>query len=46
MSGAQGKAVEMCNGVGIIAEVDESKIELRQRLGWVSLRAESCEGGL
>lgn len=42
MSGAQGKAVEMCNGVGIIAEVDESKIELRQRLGWVSLRAESC----
>ena len=43
MSGAQGKAVEMCNGVGIIAEVDESKIELRQRLGWVSLRAESCE---
>lgn len=33
----------MCNGVGIIAEVDESKIELRQRLGWVSLRAESCE---
>lgn len=43
MSGAQGKAVEMCNGVGIIAEVDESKIELRQRLGWISLRAESCE---
>lgn len=43
MSGAQGKSVEMCNGVGIIAEVDASKIELRQRLGWVSLRAESCE---
>ena len=42
MSGAQGKSVEMCNGVGIIAEVDASKIELRQRLGWVSLRAESC----
>lgn len=41
MSGAQGKAIEMCRGVGIIAEVDESKIELRQRLGWVSLRAET-----
>ncbi len=39
MSGAQGKAVEMCNGVGIIAEVDESKIDLRQKLGWISLRA-------
>lgn len=43
MSGAQGKSVEMCNGVGIIAEVDVSKIELRQRLGWISLRAETCE---
>lgn len=40
MSGAQGKSIEMCNGVGIIAEVDASKIELRQRLGWVSLRVE------
>ena len=36
MSGAQGKAVELANGVGIIAEVDISKIELRRRLGWVS----------
>ena len=36
MSGAQGKSVEMCNGVGIIAEVDASKIELRRRLGWIS----------
>lgn len=43
MSGAQGKSVEMCNGVGIIAEVDASKIELRQRLGWISLRAETCQ---
>lgn len=41
MSGAQGKAIEMCRGVGIIAEVDKSKIELRQRLGWVSLLAET-----
>ena len=43
MSGAQGKSIEMCNGVGIIAEVDESKITLRQRLGWVTLRAETPE---
>ena len=43
MSGAQGKSIEMCNGVGIIAEVDESKIALRQRLGWVTLRAETPE---
>ena len=41
MSGAQGKSIEMCNGVGIIAEVDESKIDLRLRLGWISKRAES-----
>ena len=43
MSGAQGKSIEMCNGVGIIAEVDESKIALRQRLGWVTLRTETPE---
>lgn len=43
MSGAQGKAIEMCRGVGIIAEVDASKIELRQRLGWISLRTETPE---
>ena len=33
----------MANGVGIIAEVDESKIELRQKLGWVSNRVEKPE---
>ena len=43
MSGAQGKSIEMANGVGIIAEVDESKIELRQKLGWVSNRVEKPE---
>ena len=32
MSGAQGKSIEMCNGVGIIAEVDESKIALANAL--------------
>lgn len=36
MSGAQGKAVEIANGVGIIAEVDGSRIETRHAQGWVS----------
>jgi urocanate hydratase len=36
MSGAQGKAIEIANGVGIIAEVDESRIQTRQKQGWVS----------
>jgi urocanate hydratase len=36
MSGAQGKAVEIANGVGIIAEVDRSRIQTRQAQGWVS----------
>lgn len=35
MSGAQGKAVEIANGVGIIAEVDYSRIETRYQQGWV-----------
>lgn len=37
MSGAQGKAVEIAGGVGIIAEVDMSRIETRFDQGWVSL---------
>ena len=36
MSGAQPKAVEIANGVGIIAEVDYSRIETRLNQGWVS----------
>ncbi|MFO7895627.1 MAG: urocanate hydratase [Candidatus Cloacimonadales bacterium] len=36
MSGAQGKAVEIAKGVGIIAEVDESRVETRYAQGWVS----------
>ncbi len=36
MSGAQGKAVEISGGVGIIAEVDYSRIETRYTQGWVS----------
>ena len=37
MSGAQGKAIEIANGVGIIAEVDESRINTRYDQGWVSM---------
>jgi urocanate hydratase len=35
MSGAQGRAVEIANGVGIIAEVDESRIRTRHQQGWI-----------
>ncbi|MBT6229395.1 MAG: urocanate hydratase, partial [Candidatus Scalindua sp.] len=35
MSGAQGKAVEIANGVGIIAEVDYSRIRTRHEQGWI-----------
>lgn len=35
MSGAQPKAVEIANGVGIFAEVDYSRIETRHEQGWV-----------
>jgi len=37
MSGAQAKAVEIAGGVGVIAEVDESRIKTRHDQGWVSL---------
>jgi urocanate hydratase len=43
MSGAQAKATEIAGGVGIIAEVDESRIETRHSQGWVSKIAGSCE---
>jgi len=36
MSGAQGKAVEIANGIAIIAEVDHSRIQTRLEQGWVS----------
>ncbi len=35
MSGAQGKAVEIANGVGIVAEVDFSRIQTRLDQGWI-----------
>jgi len=37
MSGAQGKAIEIANGVGIIAEVDYSRIKTRLDQGWVDI---------
>ena len=43
MSGAQGKAVEIAGGVGIIAEVDYSRIETRYTQGWVSKVTNTCE---
>jgi urocanate hydratase len=36
MSGAQAKSVEIAGGVGIIAEVDLSRIRTRHEQGWVS----------
>ncbi len=36
MSGAQAKAVEIAGGIGILAEVDPSRIETRHQQGWVS----------
>jgi len=36
MSGAQPKAVEIAGGIGVIAEVDASRIETRHSQGWVS----------
>lgn len=43
MSGAQGKAVEIANGVGIIAEVDYSRIQTRYEQGWVNKIVEEPE---
>jgi urocanate hydratase len=36
MSGAQAKAVEIAGGIGILAEVDYSRIQTRHSQGWVS----------
>ena len=42
MSGAQPKAIEIAGGVGIVAEVDASRIETRHSQGWVSLVIEDA----
>lgn len=43
MSGAQPKAIEIANGVGIIAEVDLSRIITRHSQGWVSTYTDNLE---
>ncbi|WBW50195.1 urocanate hydratase [Peptoniphilus equinus] len=43
MSGAQGKAAEIAHAVGIVAEVDMSRIETRLEQGWISKVAETPE---
>ena len=37
MSGAQGKAVKIAGGVGLIAEVDQSRVNTRHSQGWVDV---------
>ncbi len=43
MSGAQAKAIEIAGGVGIIAEVDYSRIKTRYDQGWVSRVTDSLK---
>jgi urocanate hydratase len=43
MSGAQAKAIEIAGGIGIIAEVDKSRIETRYEQGWVSKSSNNLE---
>ncbi len=40
MSGAQPKAMEIANGVAIIAEVDYSRLVTRNEQGWVSVKSD------
>lgn len=43
MSGAQGKATKIAGGVGIIAEVDLSRINTRLEQGWIDYSFEDLE---
>jgi len=43
MSGAQPKAIEIANGVGIIAEVDYSRIKTRLDQGWVNIASDNLK---
>lgn len=43
MSGAQSKAVEIAGGIGIIAEVDYSRIQTRHSQGWVAKVSSNLE---
>ncbi|MHA2077665.1 MAG: urocanate hydratase [Candidatus Thorarchaeota archaeon] len=43
MSGAQAKAVEISGGIGIIAEVDKSRIITRYEQGWLGKHSEDLD---
>lgn len=43
MSGAQAKAVEIAGGIGVIAEVDRSRIETRHSQGWVKVVSDDLD---
>ncbi len=43
MSGAQGKAAMIAGGVGLIAEVDASRIETRYAQGWIDYKTDSLK---
>ena len=43
MSGAQAKAIEIAGGVGVIAEVDLSRIQTRYDQGWLSQYSDDLE---
>ena len=43
MSGAQGKAAKIANGIGIIAEVDYSRIKTRLDQGWIDISFDNLE---
>ncbi len=43
MSGAQAKAIEIAGGIGIIAEVDGSRIDTRSNQEWLSKHSDDLE---
>ncbi|MGC9367102.1 MAG: urocanate hydratase [bacterium] len=43
MSGAQAKAVEIAGGIGVIAEVDFSRIKTRLNQGWVGKASDNLD---
>ncbi len=43
MSGAQPKAVEIAGGIGVIAEVEYSRIKTRHEQGWVKMVSNNLE---
>jgi len=43
MSGAQAKAIEIAGGIGLIAEVDKSRIDTRSEQGWLSKYSDNLD---